>query len=234
MRVAVEPGSILAVTHDSWFRDGDAGGEPMSDPLVREQSPTEFFKELVESALARQHVHAADLTEYYLVNLLCRYVRLDRASEGGARGGAPGLDDDQPLAVRLAHAFETAGVEQRLRLRSIGDFSLFMSGFFPDSFARRSVDVDYFKSMGEYAYGSLGRADDEAFADVFRELARKFVGFTDVLADISERTAMAPRSTSDVLRLYEKWLRTGSQRDGRRLLERGILPNQSIGRRFMQ
>ena len=109
-----------------------------------------------------------------------------------------------------------------------------MSGFFPDSFARRSVDVDYFKSMGEYAYGSLGRSDDEAFAEVFAELARKFVGFMDVLADISERTALAPRSTSDVLRLYEKWLRTGSQRDGRRLMERGILPNQSIGRRFIQ
>ena len=202
----------------------------MSDPLVREQSPIEFFKELVESALARQHVHAADLTEYYLVNLLCRYVRLDR----GAPADAAAYDDDQPLALRLARAFEAAGVEQRLRLRSIGDFSLFTSGFFSDSFARRSIDVDYFKSMGEFAYGSLGRADDEAFADVFRELARKFVGFTDVLADISERTALAPRTTGDLLRLYEKWLRTGSARDGRRLVERGIVPNQSIGRRFVQ
>lgn len=202
----------------------------MSDALVREQSPIEFFKELVESALARQHVHAADLTEYYLVNLLCRYVRLDR----GAPAAAAPYDDDQPLALRLARAFETAGVEQRLRLRSIGDFSLFTSGFFSDSFARRSIDVDYFKSMGEFAYGSLGRADDEAFADVFRELARKFVGFTDVLADISERTALAPRTTGDILRLYEKWLRTGSARDGRRLVERGIVPNQSIGRRFVQ
>jgi hypothetical protein len=201
----------------------------MSDPLVREQSPIEFFKELVESALARQHVHAADLTEYYLVNLLCRYVRLDHGDAGPASH-----DDGQPLALRLARAFEAAGVEQRLRLRSIGDFSLFTSGFFSDSFARRSIDVDYLKSMGEFAYGSLGRADDEAFADVFRELARKFMGFTDVLADISERTALAPRTTGDILRLYEKWLRTGSARDGRRLVERGILPNQSIGRRFVQ
>ena len=203
----------------------------MSDPLVREQSPTEFFKELVESALARQHVHAADLTEYYLVNLLCRYVRLDRASDGDARSGAPGLDDDQPLAVRLARAFESAGVEQRLRLRSIGDFSLFMSGFFPDSFARRTVDVDYFKSMGEYAYGSLSRAED-AFREVFAELARKFVGFSDVLADISERHALT--SNNDLLRLYEKWLRTGSDRDGQRLIERGIVPNSSVGKRFLQ
>jgi hypothetical protein len=58
------------------------------------------------------------------------------------------------------------------------------------------------------------------------------VGFTDVLADISDRTALA--SHTDVLRLYEKWLRTGSERDGQRLVERGILPNNSIGKRFLQ
>ena len=107
-----------------------------------------------------------------------------------------------------------------------------MSGFFADSFRRRSVDVDYYKSMGEYAYGSLSRADDDAFAEVFGELARRFVGYMDVLADISERTALT--STADVLRLYEKWLRTGSERDGRRLVECGVLPNYSIGKRFLQ
>ena len=54
----------------------------------------------------------------------------------------------------------------------------------------------------------------------------------DVLADISDRTSLA--SATEVMRLYEKWLRTGSERDGQRLVERGILPNQSIGRRFIQ
>ncbi|HEY7499527.1 MAG TPA: hypothetical protein VH740_13500 [Vicinamibacterales bacterium] len=196
----------------------------MDHQLVREQTPIEFFKELVESAMARQHVHAADLTEYYLVNLLCQYVRLDSPCDHG--------EHSQPLALRLARALETGGSQHRARLRSIGDFSLFMSGFFPDSFTRGAVDVDYYKSMGEYAYGSLSRYDEDTFAETFGELSRKFVGFMDVLADISERTTLA--STTDVLRLYEKWLRTGSERDGQRLLERGILPNHSIGKRFVQ
>lgn len=196
----------------------------MDRPLVRNETAAEYFKELVESAMVRQHVQAADLTEYYLVNLLCQYVRLDNRFDHG--------DHAQPLALRLARAFETGGFEKRMRLRSIGDFSLFMSGFFSDSFNRSAVDVDYYKSMGEYAYGSLSRSDDEAFAEVFGELSRKFVGFMDVLADISERTNLG--STVDVLRLYEKWLRTGSARDGQRLVERGILPNQSVGKRFIQ
>jgi hypothetical protein len=196
----------------------------MGHALVRELSPQEFFKELVESAMSRQHVRAADLTEFYLVNLLCQHVRLDS-------GDRPG-EQAQPLALRLARAIESGGSEQRARLRSIGDFSLFMSGFFSDSLKRAAVDVDYYKSMGEYAYGSLSRSDEDAFAAVFGELSRKFVGFVDVLADISERTTLA--SATDVLRLYERWLRTGSERDGQKLVERGILPNQSIGKRFLQ
>ena len=113
----------------------------MERPLLREQSPAEYFRELVESALHRQHLQAGDLTEYYLVNLLCQYVRLDAQS--------PTADHAQPLAIRLARALESGGSEARARLRSLGDFSLFMSGFFADSFARRSVDVDYYKSMGD-------------------------------------------------------------------------------------
>ena len=196
----------------------------MERPLLGDQTPAEYFKDLVAASLARQHVRAADLTEYYLVNLLCQYIRLDAGAAVG--------EVDEPLALRLARALRSGGLEQRARLRSLGDFSLFMTGFFPDSFRRRLVDVDYYVSMGEYAYGSLARLDEDAFSEVFTELANKFVGFTDVLADISERTALA--SHTDVLRLYEKWLRTGSRRDGKRLVDRGILPNASIGQKFLQ
>ena len=196
----------------------------MDHPVLGGQTPAEYFKELLESSMARRQVQAGDLTEFYLVNLLCQYVRFDRRPDRG--------EDTEPLALRLGRALETGGLEQRARLRSLGDFSRFMSGFFSDSLKCRSVDVDYYKSMGEYAYGSLSRSEEERFAEVFGELARNFVGFTDVLADISERTTLA--STTDILRLYEKWLRTGSARDGQRLVERGILPNHTIGSRFIQ
>jgi hypothetical protein len=92
--------------------------------------------------------------------------------------------------------------------------------------------VDYYVSMGEYAYGSLSRREQDAFGDVFAELARKFVQYTDILADVSEQTGAT--SSTDVLRLYEKWLRTGSARDGQRLAERGVTPNASIGMKFLQ
>jgi hypothetical protein len=196
----------------------------MVRPILCEQTTTEYFRELVGEAISTRQLRATDLTEFYLVNLLCQYVRPDRRADH--------QEHDQPLAFRLGRALESGGVEQRARLRSLGDFSLFMSGFFSDSFRRRSIDIDYYVSMGEYAYGSLSRSDDETFVDVFAELSDKFVAFTDVLSEVSERTGLT--SHSDVLRLYEKWLRTRSPRDGQRLVDRGIIPNISIGSRFIQ
>lgn len=193
----------------------------MPDADVRQQTPEEYFKDLVDSALVRQHLHATELTEYYLVNLLCRFVR--------PSSRIPFSDESsQPLALRLRKALESGGHEQRERLRNLGDFSLFTSGFFGDSLLGTVVDVEYYVTMGEYAYGSLGRRDEEAFGEVFTELARKFVGFMDVLTDVSEHTSFL--SNADLLRIYERWLRTGSRREGHRLLERGILPSSGSKR----
>lgn len=200
----------------------------MDDPLFfqrQEQTPAEYFKGLIDGALERQRLRATELTSYYLVDLLCRFIRPDQR--------IPFADaPDEPLALRLSRALESGGMEQRARLRNLGDFSLFMSGFYPDSFRRRAVDVDYYVSMGEYAYSSLSRREQDAFGGVFGELARRFVVYTDILADVSEQTGYA--SSCDVLRLYEKWVRTGSARDGQRLVERGVVPNASLNMKFLQ
>ena len=70
----------------------------METPILRDQTPAEYFKELVDAALEHQRVQAGDLTTYYLVNLLCQFVRLE---------GTP--DADQPLAIRLAQALQAGG-----------------------------------------------------------------------------------------------------------------------------
>jgi hypothetical protein len=191
---------------------------------LRTETPTEYFKELVESALDHQQVSADSLTAYYVVNLLCGFVQ---------PASAPGAAlDDLPLGMRLAHAMQLGGCEHRVQLRRVGDLSLFTSGFFSDSLARSLVNVDYYRTLGEFAYASLSRVEPEAFASVFAELSDKFDAFSDVLAEVSERSALS--TNADLLRMYEKWLRTGSRRDGQRLVERGIVPNASIGSRSVQ
>ena len=196
----------------------------MGERLVHHETPMEYFKDLVEGALEHQRIASSDHATFYLVSLLAGFVCPDRSD------GRP--LPDEPLAVRLGRALHTGGVQQREGLRRVGDVSLFISGFFADSLARKLVDVEYYIALGGYAYGSLARHDEDACADIFAELAEKFVSYVDVVAEVSERSSM--NTNTELLRLYEKWLRTGSRRNGELLVERGIVPNASIGSRFIQ
>ncbi len=91
---------------------------------------------------------------------------------------------------------------------------------------RKLVDVDYYVSIGGVAYQALSRYETDTFSPVFAELAEKFVAFVDVLSEVSERSSCA--SNADLLRLYERWLKTGSRRSGQLLVERGVVPNASL------
>jgi hypothetical protein len=194
----------------------------MAERLVHDETPMEYFKRLVEGALVHQRVQSSEHTTFYVVNLLAAFVCPPRETASAL---------SEPLAVRLARAMQTAGLEQREGLRLVGDVSLFLSGFFADSFARKIVDVDYYISLGGYAYGCLSQRHTDDRAPVFSELAQKFTSFVDVLSEVSERSA--PTSSTDLLRLYEKWLRTRSPRNGELLVEQGIVPNQSLSMRFL-
>jgi hypothetical protein len=191
--------------------------------MVRRESAVEFFKELVDGALAHQGLAANELTSFYVVQLLANFIQ--RRASGDE-------DDTAPLALRLAQALEGGGTRQRTTLKQIGDLSLFVSGFFSDSLNRKIVDVDYYVSIGGCAYTALSRYETDTFSTVFAELAQKFVGFVDVLSEVSERTSCA--SNADVLRLYERWLRTGSRRSGQLLIERGVVPNSSVKSNLVQ
>ena len=189
----------------------------MSDVVFRRESAVEYFKELVDVALSHQRLNTQELTAYYVVQLLASFLQRPLGDENA---------EETPLAVRLVRALESGGMRQRASLKEIGDVALFISGFFADSLSRKVVDVDYYVSIGGYAYNALSRVESDTFSPVFAELGEKFVGFVDVLSEVSERTSCA--SNADLLRVYEKWLKTGSRRTGQLLVERGVVPNSSI------
>jgi hypothetical protein len=184
----------------------------MGDLMVRRESAVEYFKEQVEAAMAHQGIVVGELTAFYVVHLLAGFLR--RPAE------------DEPLALRLVRALESAGARQRDALRQIGDVSLFISGFFSDSLRRKVVDLDYYVNIGGHAYTALSHHEGDTFSPVFAELADKFVDFVDVLSEVSERSSCG--SNTDLLRLYERWLKTGSSHSGQLLVERGVVPNASL------
>lgn len=190
----------------------ERGGATM---VLRRESAIEYFKELVDGALANQHLEAGELTAFYIVRLLSEFAQRAAAAR-----------ENEPLGPKLIAALNASGMRQRTTLKEVGDASLFISGFFSDSLRRTRVDVDYYMAIGGQAYNALSRHETDTFSSVFAELGDKFAAFVDVLNEVSERTSCT--SNRDLLRLYEKWLRTGSRRSGQLLVERGVVPNASI------
>ena len=194
----------------------------MAERLVREEGAAAFFKEQLAKAMEHQRVSTSAFTEFYLVNLLTQSVHADQFL------CEPGYDET-PLALLYAQALRASQPRRTRLLREMGDTALFVSGFFSDSLKGGSVDLDYYRAMGGYAY--LRLAGDQAPAgvggDVFAELARRFVAFADLLAEISEASRLT--SQASVLRLYERWAQTGSRRAAALLAERGIVPVRSDG-----
>jgi hypothetical protein len=183
----------------------------------------EFFRDSLVKAMQNQHVELDQQAEQYLVAMLTRFARAEAYF-----AGSDGRKTQQPLAWLLAAALESpdAGV-QRERMQRLGDVSLFMAGFFAQSFARKLVDVDYCIAMGGRAYGTLaecwqGKLRGAVFSLLFKELAAKFQRLVDVLNEVADMAK--PATDVDLLRLYEIWQKTSSPRARRLLASRGILP----------
>jgi hypothetical protein len=192
--------------------------------IIPSRNVREFFRESVDEALSKQSLQAEDHTVHYVVELLTVHPRRRRFTTP-ARRRRPDL---RPLALMLNDAVDAPTVADRDRaMRRLGDVALFVAGFFPDVFARRSVDVDYCIRMGGSAYSWLAErarysTQVRAFGGIFSELSEKFAMFVEVLGEISDLGRSY--TSADVLRLYELWIRTGSPRADRRLRELGIQP----------
>ena len=196
------------------------------EKLITKTSIQEYFKSSVADALDNQNVKAGDDTVYYVVNLLTAFTRAEELFERTPEGVMI-----RPLASLYEDAVQGATADARNRaLRRLGDIALFISGVFSQSLNRRTVDLDYYVSMGGTAYGHLsgslrGSYHGQGLSGMFEELANKFVTFVDVLDEVSEKTKFS--NDTDVLRVYETWIRTGSARAAKRLRRAGIQPSEN-------
>ncbi|MFQ5736781.1 MAG: hypothetical protein ACE5GY_07960 [Thermodesulfobacteriota bacterium] len=182
--------------------------------MLTKTKPIEHFKELVTEAVAHQKVETNEMAVFYLSTLLSDFVLSERLAT-------------EPLAITYLKAQnETRAVKVRL-MRHLGDLSLFTSGFFSDSLARKAVDVDYYISMGTSCYNSVASIHRQGrkahISSLYTELAVKFGVFADVLTEVSERSRLT--SSKDILRIYERWLRTKSKQAERLLRSLGIEPH---------
>ncbi len=184
--------------------------------ILSSESIREFFKDLLSRAIENQRARVQPFTELYLVNLLHEFL----LSEALYVQSDDGTWQQKPLAFLLKEALEEAGPARVRLLRRLGDTSLFVSGFFADSLARRSslVDVDYYIAMGGRAYDAVARQALER--SLWEELSEKFRLLVDLLNEVSDRTLAS--TNAGLVRLYERWMKTGSERLASLLVRQGV------------
>ncbi|MFZ9520942.1 MAG: hypothetical protein ACO3A4_10735 [Silvanigrellaceae bacterium] len=181
-------------------------------------SPQAFFHEKVQEAQSRQGIMLSENVEFYIVNLLCDYVRVDE-----------GKLTDECLALMLKKALESPSGEQIFLYKKLADTALYFSGFFQEYFNNKCFDISYYVMMGEGAYGQLSSlmrkrtASEAAMSEIYGEMASSFGTAVDIITDVSESTS-GLESQRSTLSLYDAWLSTTSRKLAKDLNKRGINP----------
>ncbi|MGZ3795110.1 MAG: hypothetical protein ACXVB1_02020 [Pseudobdellovibrionaceae bacterium] len=185
-------------------------------------SAGDFFRDLVRQGLAQRKIETYPNVESYLVDLLHYYLDAKNLFE-------PDYDEfgrkiPKTLAEMYLHANNAEDQQIKVELlKKLGDRSLYMSGFFGDSLQRKIVDVDYYVNMGGVAYATLASCvREDTIAKVYSTISKRFIEFVDVLTYISHNSLI--KSNESVLRLYDRYMTTGSELAREKLTEMGVLP----------
>ena len=196
--------------------DGNDALRTESEQLVTEHSLALYFKDRLAEHATRLRAPLHDDTCWYIGTLLERFMRSDRLFS--YQDGTLAL---RPLALLYGDALEAPSERQRcLLLRQLGDLALFLGALFPDRYLKRGIRQEYFVGMGGGAYDYLA-GNAQGNRHVYAQLAETFTALLDLVADACRRDAA--KTESDVLALYERWVRTGDDRLARQLRRLGIV-----------
>lgn len=195
-------------------------------------SMTDYFRDIVDDAVRARKVEASAAAQVYLVQLLADFARPDDDMDEAMK--------ESPTLLLHEAIHAPASKEKFRRLRNLGDGTLYGLGFFGEHVEGRGVDRSYVAQVGSSAYdhaaamlrvsrvGGAGAA--EGHPDVLVELSRKFREFVKVLAHVADGAmAHSARGAQGVVKLYERWLRTGSSALASGLAERGVVPVRGAG-----
>lgn len=193
------------------------------EPVLTQADARQYFQDAVQSAISNQNFSVSDESAIYVVNMLLAFLRTERLFDSTAEGIMM-----KPLALIYGEALQARTESDRsLTMQRLGDLALFISGLYANSLNRSLVDVDYYMAMGGNAYSYMADCSkiaqrQESMRQVFDELSSRFASFVDILAEVGEDSGL--QGNTDIMRLYELWQCTGSERLARKLRDHGIHP----------
>ena len=182
-------------------------------------STKDFFNDVVQEAIVARKMNTFPLAQNYLVSILENYVHTNNLFDTQTENGKKTRDTLAETFLKAQNSNPTVKIEL---LKKLGDVSLYVSGFFADSLSRKIVDVDYYVDMGEVAYATLAsEIKEDTSRKVFKDYSSRFLEYVDLLTTISQKSLV--QNDESILRLYEKYLKTGSELARETLEEKGIV-----------
>lgn len=175
-----------------------------------------LFRGAVEKAFnGFRRLYEPRVSSHLANGLLAEFVHMDAVYKLQSSAGQR-LED---LSDMLAVSSQPEGPERRLEVdRYIGDFTLFMVGFFPASVQHQrmfapdpmisrvgqvlvqfSRPLDYYAAEGRNAYGraaETARLFDPGARDTFNRLSEGFDGYRELMTCVKEILADSPQVKS--------------------------------------
>lgn len=184
-----------------------------------------YFEEVLNETLAmRGREEPDEIIQQYLLGLLADCARSDEWVKETL---------NEPLPFLLRDALRADAAVRFERLRRIGDGVLVVSGLYHQHLQRIGLSDKYVVAFGSRAYEAAssvlahhGEAGDQQRdpADILLQLSCEFRDVVDVLRDLSHTLEVhSAQSTSDVMRLFERWLQSRSEHLGKMLAAKGFV-----------
>lgn len=197
--------------------------EPSSSPVLATADDLRvMLRSRLRDAVRLHDLHMSEQVQCHLLELLSRCAL-----------GKPPEVQGNTLAESLLLARELTEPRERFAaLRAVGNRALFLGGCCFDALQRRGIARDYVATMGARAFSTaqslsgFGAAHFLGSRAALSELAEHITPVMDVLETVTGG-ASGRGAPSEIVRVYERWQRTGSRAAVLQLHRWGVSPTRS-------
>jgi hypothetical protein len=146
----------------------------------------EYFTEAVKESAAKNKIQMEPEDQVYLTHILVKYIpsiSFHRPIQEDSLSAPPttfaeiyltALGSDEPRKKEL--------------LQIVGDKSLYLIGYFPESISKKPVNESYYASIGSAAYRNLhALSRNKGLSGLYRRFAGRFMDFANILKQIKKK-----------------------------------------------
>ena len=141
------------------------------------------FKEYLQKELS-PYILSKSIKDY-VINLLCFYIHSEQLFE---KKEGESKFHEQTL-IEWYKKSQHSKTQEKLHLfKKMGDFSLYLSGFFREAIKKKLVHLSYYEEMGRTAYHYVSQSYSPQ-RNVFKELSTEFTKISEVLFYLQKQSA---------------------------------------------